>query len=198
MADRNLYGNTNRPRLCHLRRRPDFVGYGFNLHCEKNKVGQYIGKVDANSPADAAGLREHDRIVEVNFVCVEDEGHKEVVARIKDGVTRNNTQHTDEVIMLVVDEATDEYYFNNGRPITSADPNVQRIDSDGSSRTDDRSETPPPAQPKPPNSGYQKVTDFTIPDVVKASKVSATCLTGSRTIVLNICLNNVCLSFDQI
>lgn len=197
MADRNLYGNANRPRLCHLRRRPDFIGYGFNLHCDKNKVGQYIGKVDPDSPADAAGLREHDRIIEVNFVCVEDETHKEVVGRIKDGVTRNNTQHTDEVILLVVDEATDEYYFNNARPITSADPNVQRLDSDGSSRMDERSETPPPP-PKPSNSDYRNVTDFTGPHVFKATKVSATCLTGWRTIVFIIYLNNVYLSFDQI
>ena len=164
MADRRLYGNTNRPRLCHLRRRADFDGYGFNLHCEKSKVGQYIGKVDANSPAAAAGLREHDRIVEVNFVCVEDQSHKEVVARIKDGVTRNNTQHTDEVILLVVDEATDEYYFNNAWPINSSDPNVQRIDSSGPVRTNERSE--------PSRSEYRNQTDFTSPDVVKGSKVS--------------------------
>ena len=28
-----------RPRMCHLVKRPDFQGYGFNLHAEKNKPG---------------------------------------------------------------------------------------------------------------------------------------------------------------
>jgi predicted metalloprotease with PDZ domain len=54
-----------RPRLCHIVKWPDFDGYGFNLHSEKNRSGQYIGKVDPGSPADAAGLREGDKIVEV-------------------------------------------------------------------------------------------------------------------------------------
>ena len=32
-------------------------------------VGQYIGKIDGGSPAEAAGLREGDRIVEVNIAA---------------------------------------------------------------------------------------------------------------------------------
>ena len=47
-----------RPRHCHVVKRPDFQGYGFNLHAEKAKPGQFIGKVDENSPAEAAGLQE--------------------------------------------------------------------------------------------------------------------------------------------
>ena len=35
----------------------DFDGYGFNLHSDKNRVGQFIGKVDEGSPAEAAGLK---------------------------------------------------------------------------------------------------------------------------------------------
>ena len=31
-------------------------------------TGQYIGKIDGGSPAEAAGLREGDRIVEVNIL----------------------------------------------------------------------------------------------------------------------------------
>jgi sodium/hydrogen exchange regulatory cofactor NHE-RF2 len=34
----------------------DFDGYGFNLHSDKQRAGQFIGKVDENSPAQAAGL----------------------------------------------------------------------------------------------------------------------------------------------
>ena len=54
-----------RPRLCHIVKWPDFDGYGFNLHAEKNRPGQFIGKVDPGSPAEMAGLREGDKIVEV-------------------------------------------------------------------------------------------------------------------------------------
>jgi len=32
--------------------------------------GQFIGKVDPNSPAEAAGLREGDKIIEVNGVNI--------------------------------------------------------------------------------------------------------------------------------
>lgn len=68
---------------CHIVKRPDFDGYGFNLHSEKVKPGQFIGKVDENSPAEAAGLKEGDRILEVNGVSIGNETHKQVVARIK-------------------------------------------------------------------------------------------------------------------
>ena len=53
-----------------LRRWPDFDGFGFNLHSEKGKPGQYIGKVDDCSPSTAAGLRRGDWIVEVFLVWI--------------------------------------------------------------------------------------------------------------------------------
>lgn len=56
---------------------------GFNLHAEKGKPGQYVGKVDTNSPAELAGLREGDRIIEVNSVDIGSETHRQVVDRIK-------------------------------------------------------------------------------------------------------------------
>lgn len=70
-------------RLCHVIKREDFDGYGFNLHAEKGKPGQYIGKVDDNSPAEEAGLKQGDRIIEVNGVNIGNETHKQVVQRIK-------------------------------------------------------------------------------------------------------------------
>lgn len=66
------------PRLCHLIKWPDFDGYGFNLHAEKSKSGQFVGKVDELSPAQAAGLREGDRIIEVNGVNIANENHRQV------------------------------------------------------------------------------------------------------------------------
>lgn len=52
-----------RPRLCTMKKGAN--GYGFNLHSEKSKPGQFIRAVDPDSPAEASGLRVHDRIVEV-------------------------------------------------------------------------------------------------------------------------------------
>uniref|UniRef100_F7D8T5 Na(+)/H(+) exchange regulatory cofactor NHE-RF1 n=2 Tax=Ornithorhynchus anatinus TaxID=9258 RepID=F7D8T5_ORNAN len=77
-------------------------GYGFNLHSDKSKPGQYIRAVDQHSPAQAAGLRAQDRIVEVNGVCVEGKQHGEVVSAIKAG--------GDETKLLVVDRETDEFF----------------------------------------------------------------------------------------
>ena len=127
MTNNAEYSNEPRPRLCHLRRWPDFNGYGFNLHCEKNKPGQFIGKVDRESPAESAGLREGDRIIEVNHVPIGNENHRQVVARIKEGVSRDGTKHPDEVILLVVDPDTDEYYKHKSIVVRSTDPNVEKL-----------------------------------------------------------------------
>ena len=90
------------PRLCHVKKWDDFNGYGFNLHAEKGKAGQYIGKVDENSPAEAAGLKEGDRIVEVNGTNIGNENHSQVVQRVK--AVPNETK------LLVVDSKADTYY----------------------------------------------------------------------------------------
>ncbi|KAG0442880.1 hypothetical protein HPB47_015524 [Ixodes persulcatus] len=90
------------PRLCHLVKIASFEGYGFNLHAEKSKPGQFIGKVDPHSPAELAGMLEGDRIVEVNGVNIANENHKQVVERIK--------SVPDETKLLVVDSAADAWY----------------------------------------------------------------------------------------
>lgn len=52
-----------RPRLCHMRKGSS--GYGFNLHSDKNKAGQFIRAVDEDSPAQRAGLQPKDKIIQV-------------------------------------------------------------------------------------------------------------------------------------
>lgn len=106
-------------RLCHLKTWPDFAGYGFNLHADRATPGQYIGKVDDRSPAEAAGLCLHDRIVEVNGIAVDGKSHAEVVANIKsiDGA----------VSLLVVDAASDAFYRNNGVAISSSLDDIHSI-----------------------------------------------------------------------
>ena len=130
MTDNGIDKNAPRPRLCHLHRWSDFNGYGFNLHCESNRSGQFIGKVDPNSPAESAGLRENDRIIEVNYVPIGSEKHKQVVARIKEGVSRDGTNYPEEVILLVVDQETDEYYKSRSHVIRSTDLNVEKLETE--------------------------------------------------------------------
>lgn len=89
-----------RPRLCTMKKGAN--GYGFNLHSDKSKPGQFIRAVDPDSPAEASGLRAQDRIVEVNGVCVEGKQHGDVVSAIKAG--------GDETKLLVVDKETDEFF----------------------------------------------------------------------------------------
>lgn len=116
-----------RPRLCHLRKWPHFQGYGFNLHAERAKTGQHIGKVDPNSPAESAGLKEGDRIVEVNFVNISNENHQQVVKRIRNGVDKNGKFVSDEVVLLVLDQEADVYYRSMNIIIKSDFKNILKF-----------------------------------------------------------------------
>lgn len=57
-----------RPRLCTMKKGAN--GYGFNLHSDKSRPGQFIRAVDPDSPAEASGLRAQDRIVEVMLLSL--------------------------------------------------------------------------------------------------------------------------------
>ncbi|XP_077173011.1 Na(+)/H(+) exchange regulatory cofactor NHE-RF2 isoform X2 [Paroedura picta] len=98
------------PRLCHLQKGP--TGYGFNLHSEKSRPGQFIRSVDPDSPASKAGLRPQDKLVEVNGINVEGMKHAEVVAHIK--------SKESEAKLLVVDPETDEHFKKLGLVPTEA------------------------------------------------------------------------------
>ncbi|MBN3286498.1 NHRF2 protein, partial [Polyodon spathula] len=123
------------PRLCVLIRGE--TGYGFNLHSEKSKPGQYIRSVDTGSPADKAGLKTQDRLIEVNGVNIEELKHSEVVAFIKSS--------GEEARLLVVDQEADEYFKKLGvtptdshvkdplpQPITNGSPKPQVSDMNAS------------------------------------------------------------------
>lgn len=126
-----------RPRLGHVKKWSDFNGYGFNLHAEKGKAGQFIGKVDENSPASAAGLKEGDRIVEVNGTNIGNENHQQVVQRIK--AVPNETK------LLVVDSATDKYYKDMKIVVRGDMSNVQCFTApDTSSGETEIDNGPPP------------------------------------------------------
>uniref|UniRef100_A0A8C6P970 Na(+)/H(+) exchange regulatory cofactor NHE-RF n=1 Tax=Nothobranchius furzeri TaxID=105023 RepID=A0A8C6P970_NOTFU len=92
------------PRLCHLVKEEH--GYGFNLQNDKKKGGQFVRAVDPDSPADRAGVRPGDRIVEVNGVNTGGLKHSQVVALIK--------SRKEEVHLLVVNQETDELFHTLG------------------------------------------------------------------------------------
>ncbi len=135
-----------RARLCHLKKWPHFQGYGFNLHAEKHKSGQHIGKVDANSPAESAGLREGDRIIEVNNVNISNENHQQVVKRIRNGFEDSSGQlFTDEVLLLVLDSDADAYFRSINVIVKSDFKNLLRITTktaSGDDEADQKEETP--------------------------------------------------------
>ena len=89
------------PRLCHLVRCP-VRGYGFSLASSCIRPGQYVDRVEEGSPAQKAGVKEGDRVVEVNGVNINHENHKQVVARIK------LVEH--ETRLLIVDKKCDQYF----------------------------------------------------------------------------------------
>ncbi|XP_023214148.1 Na(+)/H(+) exchange regulatory cofactor NHE-RF1-like [Centruroides sculpturatus] len=116
MSSVELSEDAPAPRLCHLIKWDDFDGYGFNLHAEKSKAGQYIGKVDEGSPAEYADLREGDCIVEVNGVNIANENHKQVVERIK--AVPNETR------LLVIDEEGKKWYKDRKLVVKGTQHNV--------------------------------------------------------------------------
>ncbi|KAG1929285.1 Na(+)/H(+) exchange regulatory cofactor NHE-RF2 isoform X2 [Pimephales promelas] len=89
-----------RPRLCAIKKGPN--GFGFNLHSEKSRPGQYIRAVDEDSPAQRSGLKSKDRIIQVNAVSVEGKQHADVVAAIRAG--------GEDTTLLVVDPETDAFF----------------------------------------------------------------------------------------
>jgi Na(+)/H(+) exchange regulatory cofactor NHE-RF1 len=110
-----------KPRLCTIRKWADFPGYGFNLHAERGRAGQYIGKVDDGSPAQAAGMKEGDRIVEIEGTNIGNENHSQVVNRIKAA--------GDSVTMLLVDSETDKHYKEEKVVVSSDMSDVVRIET---------------------------------------------------------------------
>lgn len=112
-------GKTPCARLCYIVKWDDFPGYGFNLHAQKGKNGQFIGKVDDGSPSQAAGLQQGDRIIEVNEIDIANETHNQVVERIK--------AFANETKLLVVDQEADDYFRENNIVIKGTMQNVKVI-----------------------------------------------------------------------
>lgn len=119
------------PRLCHLVKGEE--GYGFNLHSDKTKGGQFVRLVEPGSAAESADIRPGDRLVEVNGVNIEGLRHSEVVALIRAG--------GGEVHLLVVDQETDELFHRLGLTVTTNHEKEVCVEE---SATESTSPTPSP------------------------------------------------------
>ncbi|XP_071104643.1 membrane-associated guanylate kinase, WW and PDZ domain-containing protein 2-like isoform X2 [Haliotis cracherodii] len=148
------------PRLCHIKKRADFNGYGFNLHAERDKPGQYIGKIDEDSPAERADLREGDRIVAVNGTNIESETHQRVIELVKSG--------GDETTLLVLDKDTDEYYKSRGITVSTDLDEVRRISSVTGEAVSVAVEPPVFSIPPPPIEDPSDDEEFNVDDFNEA------------------------------
>ncbi|XP_062430724.1 Na(+)/H(+) exchange regulatory cofactor NHE-RF3 [Rhea pennata] len=89
----------NKPRICKMVKGPS--GFGFNLNVIKNKPGLFVSEIQNNGPADTAGLKDNDFLVEVNGVNVMNEPYEKVVTRVQDS--------GDELTLLVCSKDAYEY-----------------------------------------------------------------------------------------
>ncbi|XP_065303918.1 uncharacterized protein [Dermacentor albipictus] len=106
-------------RLCYLRKWKSYEGYGFSLREDKERQGYFITGVMPNSPAELGGLRDDDRLVEVNAVSVENKSYPEIMGRIE--------KEPDQVDLLVIDRETDEAFASRSqRPSGQADGVLRR------------------------------------------------------------------------
>ena len=70
-------------RLCEVTKWQGFKGLGFQLNSTTKTWNHTVSKVDPGSPAEAAGLKPKDIIIEINGTNVTRESHKQIVERIK-------------------------------------------------------------------------------------------------------------------
>ncbi|TKS90228.1 Na(+)/H(+) exchange regulatory cofactor NHE-RF1 [Collichthys lucidus] len=122
--------STLRPRLCVLEK--ESGGYGFHLHGEKGKTGQFIRLVEPDTPASKSGLFAGDRLVFVNGESVEGESHQQVVAKIR--------ATSGALELIVVDADTNELlrkhnlkcqkeFVTEGIPVPGGESDSDRVDA---------------------------------------------------------------------
>ncbi|XP_049520790.1 Na(+)/H(+) exchange regulatory cofactor NHE-RF1-like [Dermacentor silvarum] len=130
-------------RLCHLVIRPDFVGYGFKLLEDTERKREFVDSVEPGSPAEAAGLRVKDVIIEVvllqilqgacvNGAKVEGASHQDILDRIM--------SIPNETRLLVADGATCRW--NRERGVADSDSLPSVVELSGAEAADQSASKP--------------------------------------------------------
>lgn len=133
-----------RPRQCVLEKGSS--GYGFHLHGEKGKTGQFIRLVEPDTPASAAGLLAGDLLAFVNGESVEGESHQQVVARIR--------ATAEALELIVVDSETAELlkkqnlqcrkeFVTEGIPLPGGDSDSEHGDTQSNGTARECTPAPP-------------------------------------------------------
>ncbi|KAJ8256128.1 hypothetical protein COCON_G00199920 [Conger conger] len=138
----------HKPRIADMAKGSD--GYGFYLRADPEREGHFIKDIDRGSPAEAAGLRDMDRLVAVNGQEVESLGHEQVVDRIR--------QCGESCSLLVVAEETNNMYKMAGvspllywKEVRGSPPASPK----GGTPTPEPAPTPPPALAQPIAEDYK-------------------------------------------
>ncbi|KGL79296.1 Na(+)/H(+) exchange regulatory cofactor NHE-RF3, partial [Tinamus guttatus] len=106
----NTEQKMDKPRICKMVKGPN--GFGFSLNMIKNKPGLFVSEVQNGGPADIAGLKDNDFLVEVNGVNVRDEPYEQVVKRVKDS--------GEELTVLVCSKDAYEHLQHQKSHVTAA------------------------------------------------------------------------------
>ena len=118
-----------RPRLYHLKRFSLDQGYGFHLKKEAGDLYAIVENIEENSPAERAGLSKGDLLIEVNYYNVFGESLKEIMKLVRYGLELENDKTIEhEVILLVVDKKTYEYYTNSNIKLDSLKTDVIKVE----------------------------------------------------------------------
>lgn len=110
------------PRLCLLRRWPNFEGgFGFNLYEDliSSTGALKVEEVVRHSPAEAGGLRRNDVIIEINGDNIEFKSFFRLVEILKEACSQN------EMELLVLAEHDADWYRVRNICVNSNFPNIE-------------------------------------------------------------------------
>lgn len=94
-----LHGR-NKPRLVRIFKQED--NFGFTLEYDENRDGHYITNITPSGPAERAGLKQDDRMIQINGINIEADDQEDVVFRIE--------ECENEIVLLVTDCQSDDHY----------------------------------------------------------------------------------------
>lgn len=93
-------GLVPQPHLCYLVKKEK--SYGFSLKSTSGQKGVFLIDLAPRGPAIKAGVRQDDRLIEINGENVENDTHEEVVEKVR--------RSGDRVMFLLSSKETDQYY----------------------------------------------------------------------------------------
>ena len=110
-------------RLCHVIQWPNFPGFGFHLASKFDRSGYFIEGIVDGSPASYSGLRNDDKIIEVNQELVTSLSRAKVSGRFNfilafiaaaQVAKRIKNSPGGELTLLVVDAEAEKWYTQQG------------------------------------------------------------------------------------